>query len=46
MSGHRLLVATADEWLELKEVQMAGKKRMPANAFLNGNRAIEESVCQ
>ena len=46
VSGHRLLVATADEWLELKEVQMAGKKRMPANAFLNGNRAIEESVCQ
>ena len=46
VSGHRLLVATADEWLELKEVQMAGKKRMSANAFLNGNRAIEESVCQ
>lgn len=46
VSGHRLLVATADEWLELKEVQMAGKKRMPAKAFLNGNRAIEESVCQ
>lgn len=46
VSGHRLLVATADEWLELKEVQMAGKKRMPANAFLNGNRTIEESVCQ
>lgn len=46
VSGHRLLVATADEWLELKEVQMAGKKRMPANAFLNGNRVIEESVCQ
>lgn len=46
VSGHRLLVATADEWLELKEVQMAGKKRMLANAFLNGNRAIEESVCQ
>lgn len=46
VSGHRLLVATADEWLELKEVQMAGKKRMPANAFLNGNRSIEESVCQ
>lgn len=44
VSGHRLLVATADEWLELKEVQMAGKKRMPANAFLNGNRSIEESV--
>ena len=32
VNGHRLLVATADEWLELKEVQMAGKKRMPANA--------------
>ena len=46
VSGHRLLVATADEWLELKEVQMAGKQRMPANVFLNGNRAIEESVCQ
>ncbi len=32
----RLLVATADCWLEIKELQLAGKKRMPAADFING----------
>ncbi len=44
--GRRLLVATADEWLLLTEVQLAGKKRMAADAFLNGNRDIDGSVCR
>lgn len=46
VDGHRLLVATADEWLSLTEVQMAGKKRMAADAFLNGNRDLDLCVCQ
>ncbi|MBQ5508095.1 MAG: methionyl-tRNA formyltransferase, partial [Prevotella sp.] len=32
----RLLVATADEWLEILDLQLAGKKRMLARDFLNG----------
>ncbi len=44
--GRRLLIATADEWLLLTEVQLAGKKRMAADAFLNGNRDIDGSVCR
>lgn len=32
----RLLVATADEWLEITSLQLAGKKRMQARDFLNG----------
>ena len=32
----RLMIATADEWLEITELQMAGKKRMLAKDFLNG----------
>ncbi len=44
--GRRLLVAAADEWLLLTEVQLAGKKRMAADAFLNGNRDIDGSVCR
>lgn len=31
-----LLVATTDNWLEIKELQLAGKKRMNARDFLNG----------
>ncbi len=34
--NRRLLVATADEWLEIVELQPAGKKRMAARDFLNG----------
>ena len=32
----RLLVATSDCWLEITELQLAGKKRMPAADFING----------
>ena len=32
----RLYVATTDYWLEILELQMAGKKRMGAKDFLNG----------
>ena len=32
----QLFVATADEWLEILELQLAGKKRMSARDFLNG----------
>lgn len=39
-SGH-ILVATADKWLQLDEIQLSGKKRMDAKAFLNGFRNIE-----
>ena len=34
--GKRLLIACRDEWLEIFELQMAGKKRMAAKDFLNG----------
>ena len=36
-----LFVACADEWLELVELQLAGKKRMAARDFLNGMKALE-----
>lgn len=38
---HRLLVACADEWLELTDLQLAGKRRMHARDFLNGNHDID-----
>ena len=34
--NRRLLVATVDEWLEILELQPAGKKRMAARDYLNG----------
>jgi len=37
-AGDRLLYGTADGALELIEVQPAGKRAMPAEAFLRGNR--------
>ena len=37
----KLLVATANCWLLLDEIQLSGKKRMDAKAFLNGVRDIE-----
>ena len=39
--GH-LYVATADEWLEILELQAAGKKRMAARDFLNGFKNTED----
>ena len=38
--GH-ILVACTDEWLDITELQMAGKKRMDARSFLNGNHIDE-----
>ena len=40
----RLLVATADQWLEVVELQAAGKKRMSARDFLNGFKQADEFV--
>lgn len=37
-----LYVACADEWLEILELQLSGKKRMNARDFLNGNRNITD----
>ena len=39
--GGLLLVKTGDGWAEVKELQLAGKKRMAADAFLRGFREIE-----
>ncbi len=36
--GAHMAVACADEWLEIEELQPAGKKRMRAADFLNGYR--------
>ncbi len=36
IDGKRLLVACSDKWLEILELQPAGKKRMAADAFLLG----------
>jgi methionyl-tRNA formyltransferase len=36
-----LYVSCADEWLQIDELQLAGKKRMDAAAFLNGTKDIE-----
>ncbi|MBQ9229805.1 MAG: methionyl-tRNA formyltransferase [Prevotella sp.] len=36
-----LWVAAHDEWLEIVELQLAGKKRMSARDFLNGMKDIE-----
>lgn len=37
--GH-LYIACADNWLEITELQLSGKKRMDARSFLNGNHDI------
>ena len=36
----QLFVATADQWLEVLDLQLAGKKRMQALDFLNGFKSI------
>ena len=36
----QLFVATSDQWLEILDLQLAGKKRMPARDFLNGFKSI------
>lgn len=41
----RMLVKTADGWLEVESLQLAGKKRMDATSFLRGFRAEENLFC-
>lgn len=43
--GH-LYVATVDEWLEIVELQAAGKKRMMARDFLNGFKSVNSCRLQ
>ena len=38
--GKTLCIGAADEWLEVVELQLAGKKRMAARDFLNGMKDI------
>lgn len=38
--GKRLQVAAGDKWIQLEELQLAGKKRMAARDFLNGMKDI------
>lgn len=40
--AHRMWVSANDVWLELKEVQLEGKKRMPVSEFLNGLRDAQQ----
>lgn len=40
----KLFVATVDEWLEIVELQTAGKKRMAARDFLNGFKHVDDVV--
>jgi methionyl-tRNA formyltransferase len=40
--GH-IYVCCSDNWLEILELQQAGKKRMPAKEFLKGFRNIENA---
>lgn len=35
-------ISTADEWLEVNELQLAGKKRMDASSFLRGMKDFEK----
>lgn len=41
--GRKLLIACKDTWLEITELQMAGKRRMAAADFLNGIKTIEKA---
>ena len=46
IEGKQLQVACLDEWLNIKELQLSGKKRMEAAAFLNGMKDIAYYECQ
>ena len=41
VENRHLYVATANNWIEIAELQLAGKNRMNASDFLNGNKNIE-----
>ncbi|MGI6243444.1 MAG: methionyl-tRNA formyltransferase [Prevotella sp.] len=40
----RMYIACQDEWLEIFELQLAGRKRMVTSDFLNGNKDIETAI--
>ncbi len=42
VEGKRMYIACADNWVEIVNLQISGKKRMDACAFLNGMRTIDE----
>ena len=46
IEGKQLQVACIDEWLNILELQLSGKKRMDAAAFLNGMKDIAYYECQ
>ena len=46
IEGKQLQVACLDEWLNVQELQLSGKKRMEAAAFLNGMKDIAYYECQ
>lgn len=41
----RMLIKTADAWLEIESLQLAGKKKMDAESFLRGFRTDENLFC-
>ncbi|KXB39996.1 methionyl-tRNA formyltransferase [Bacteroidales bacterium KA00344] len=41
-----LYIACQDEWLEITELQQAGRKRMTSTDFLNGNKDIELGIVE
>lgn len=45
IEDRQLMVACADEWLNVQALQMSGKKRMSATDFLNGMRDIAYYHC-
>ena len=45
VEGKSLQVACLDEWLIIQELQLSGKKRMDASAFLNGMKDIAYYEC-
>ena len=46
IENKHLQVACLDEWLDILELQLSGKKRMDAAAFLNGMKDIAYYECQ
>ncbi len=45
IEDRQLMVACADEWINVQALQMSGKKRMTATDFLNGMRDIAYYHC-
>ena len=46
VDGKHLCVACADELLQIDDLQLAGKKRMDASAFLNGLKTRDLPLCE